>query len=214
MDPPKSNVADCRKALPVGKHVYDLILCDPPWPYNGMYEKKRVSGIVPPYAQMSITKIKDLPIKSLASPKGCYLLMWTPGPHLSNAVQIMKAWGFTYVTVFLYWRKVYANGEPRMGLGNYTRSCAEFLLLGRRGAVLRHLVGTCRTMSQELQAPIREHSRKPLDAMRLINAFFVKDAHKIELFARPDPEATDALLKGWDQWGLEIPTYFVRRIKA
>jgi N6-adenosine-specific RNA methylase IME4 len=201
----------CDKAFPKGRFTYDVIYCDPPWPYRGMYSKigPNMNGIIPAYAQMSATKIRDLPVKDLASPNGCYLLMWSTGPHLSNATQVMKSWGFEFVTVFLYWRKVTKDGKPRLGLGNYTRSCSEYLLIGRRGDRLHHIRREgCHSISQELQSTIRRHSQKPVEAYDVLNRFFSDGASKIELFARPDEDVPEGHLKGWHQWGLDIPGYF------
>lgn len=203
---------ECFKALPVGIHSYDIIYCDPPWPYRNMYGKTKsvpeMYGLVPAYAQMCMTKLKSLPVSSLVNPTGSYMLMWATGPHLSSAIALMKSWKHEFITVFLYWRKVKKNGLPRLGLGRYTRSCAEFLLIGRRGADLHHLRAGDHTTSQEIQAEIRGHSQKPPQAYDIINRFFSPDAKKLELFARPDEGVNVDWLRGWHQWGLEVPGYF------
>lgn len=206
-----ANPEDCAKALPVGIHTYDLILCDPPWPYRNMYGRTKqvpeMTGLVPAYAQMTLARLKNLPVPSLRNPTGSYMLMWSTGPHLGNAIALMKSWGFEYTTVFLYWRKVKKDGNPRLGLGRYSRSCAEFLLLGRHGDDLHHLRTGCHTLSQEFQAQIRKHSQKPVEVYNIINRFFSPDAKKIELFARVDGDVPAESLAGWHQWGLDIPGY-------
>ncbi len=62
----------------------------------------------------------------------------------------MKAWGFTYKSVFV-WVK------PSPGLGNYWRVDTEFLLLSVRG--------NCPFLDQGqmnwIEAEREEHSRKP-----------------------------------------------------
>ena len=201
--------------LPVGRRVYDVIYCDPPWAYRSMYRKtanERVQSTHPEYAQMTFRELAELPIQDLASPRGCVMLMWATGPHVETAVRLMKAWGFSYATVFLYWRKVSKAGKPRVGLGNYTRSSAEFLLIGRRGSNISRLLGN-RNVPQELEDTVRKHSQKPVKTYDVLNAFFPRDAAKIELFARVDPEAGDRL-KGWDQWGNEIPPDGFRQIPS
>jgi N6-adenosine-specific RNA methylase IME4 len=69
------------------------------------------------------------------------------------------------------------------------------LLLGTKGAVPAPTQGT--QGSSVINAPRREHSRKPDEAYDLIEKFF-PSLPKIELnqrYARP----------GWDGWGNETP---------
>src|SRR5690349_20618996 len=48
------------------------------------------------YATMTIEEIAALPIKDLASPDGCHLWAWIPGPHLNRIPDLLKGWGFKY----------------------------------------------------------------------------------------------------------------------
>lgn len=208
-----ARVEACRAQLERLKSKYDVIYCDPPWPYRSMYRKtenKAMAHILPSYPLMTMKELYDLPVENIASPDGSLLLMWCTGPHMQSAIELMKRWGFDYTTVFLYWRKVTADGRPRTGLGNYTRSSSEFLLVGRRGARVSQLMSSDRSkVMQELEAPVTKHSQKPVDVIRVINSFFHKKAKKIELFARPNTDAEQlGLFSGWAQWGLDVPGFF------
>lgn len=169
---------------------------DPPWGYSPS-KSPRYRGVVP-YPTMTMSELAELPVEQLAK-KNCALLMWCTGPHLPYSFELMRAWGFTYKTVFLTWRKVYASGKPRCGLGWYTRPCYEYMLLAVKGSVLS--LRQRRDISQSLQTVIGKHSEKPQESYDKIEAFFGHATEKIECFARePRP--------GWDTWGNQlIPPY-------
>ena len=65
------------------------------------------------------------------------LLLWVTSPKLNVAVHLLKGWGLEFVTVLLVWTKIYRDGKHRVGLGHYTRSCCEYLLLCRRVLIAR-----------------------------------------------------------------------------
>ena len=106
----------------------------------------------------------------------------------------MKAWGFNYKTVLHNWVKVRKDGVPIMGMGSYTRSGSELLLLGMRGHIKR--LGTDVVIPQVLMQQRREHSRKPDEVRENLIRLF-GDLPRIELFARQKTE-------GWDAWGNEV----------
>jgi N6-adenosine-specific RNA methylase IME4 len=98
--------------------------------------------------------------------------------------------------VLFTWLKTGGDGF-RLGLGRYTRSASEFLLLGRRGRGLPRLA---RDVEQVIAAPIRGHSVKPPEALERLERLFGRpeDAGPyLELFAR-------GRRRGWHAWGDEV----------
>ena len=58
----------------------------------------------------------------------CVLYMWATAPKLREALQVVAAWGFEYVTNAV-WVK------DRIGMGYWFRGRHELLLVAKRGAV-------------------------------------------------------------------------------
>jgi site-specific DNA-methyltransferase (adenine-specific) len=170
---------------------YQIIYADPPWKY-----KWGDGGKLAPethYKTLSVEELYKLPVKELRD-KNCVLVMWATCPCLPEALKVMEAWGFKYKTIFHNWVKIRKDGKPIMGMGSYTRSGSELLLLGMRGHIKR--LSTKVVIPQVLMESRREHSRKP-DVVRENIIKMFGDLERIELFARQKTE-------GWDVWGNEV----------
>ncbi len=181
------------------KKKYDVILADPPWPYDlvgknfdsqftGSSENyKAVDSAEDHYPVMSIDDIKKLPVKSISETNAvCYL--WITGPHLPYGAEVLKVWGFTYSTVAFVWYKEKTNP------GFYTMSSCEYCLVGKKGSIPKP-----RGSRNELQFLAEErthHSAKPAEIRNRI-AKMHPTQKRIELFARVH-------VKKWDSWGLDI----------
>lgn len=168
---------------------YTVIYADPPW----KYQQKSVSGAAENhYPTMSIQELCELPIEQLAD-KDCMLFLWTTFPMLKEALQLIKAWGFTYTTVGFVWIKQNKKSPTWFyGLGFWTRSNAEICLLAKRGRPKRNSA----SVHQLIIAPVEKHSKKPDEARRRIEQL-MGEVPRIELFARQKSE-------GWDVWGNEV----------
>src|SRR6516165_11112704 len=103
----------------------------------------------------------------------------------------MEAWGFKYVSNFI-WTK------DKIGNGFWNRNQHEHLLIGRRGDFPTPKPAD--RASSVISAPRREHSRKPDDAYEIIERAY-PELPKIELFARRERP-------GWVPWGnqAQIPS--------
>src|SRR5690348_2730484 len=55
------------------------------------------------YSTMSIEEISALPVQDLAHPEGCHLFLWTTGPNLMRAHEIIAGWGFKYSALGFVW---------------------------------------------------------------------------------------------------------------
>jgi len=56
------------------------------------------------YPTMKLNDICTLPVSKLAE-KDCVLFLWATYPRLVDAIEVIKAWGFTYKTVAFTWVK-------------------------------------------------------------------------------------------------------------
>jgi N6-adenosine-specific RNA methylase IME4 len=173
---------------------YSTIVADPPWQYGswGKPSNRRLAKsadtIYPlPYPSMTLDEIKSLPVQSLAG-DDCELYLWTTQKYLSNAFDVLGAWGFRYCQI-LTWCK-----QPRgLGQGGVYCPTTEFVLLGRRGWMpkVRRQDSTWYLWKR----PNNAHSKKPPEFFDLIEQ--TTTGPRVELFARERRE-------GWDAWGDEI----------
>lgn len=192
---------------------YGLIHADPA--YHQETYSDLGKGRSPKYDTMNLADIKAMPVMDLAAPD-CLLAMWTTNPHLEQAFDILDAWGFIYSTVGFVWVKTYdlfgaqahrldllsaaieaedydalTDAICPIGMGYWTRQNPELCLLARHNAPLR-LAKDIRTT---IIAPVREHSRKPDQAMARLE----------RLVAGPYVELNSRTTRpGWDCWGNEI----------
>jgi N6-adenosine-specific RNA methylase IME4 len=180
-------ISSGNSALPSDRK-YPVILADPPWHFEVYNEDSGVErAAANQYPTMSLSEICELPIADLATPDAV-LFLWTTAPHLHEAFEVLAAWGFHYVSNFV-WVK------DKFGLGYWVRNQHELVLIARRGDMPTP-APACRPPSV-IQAPAREHSRKPDEAYALIERMY-PELPKIELFAR-------VRRPGWDAWGNEAP---------
>lgn len=186
-------ISECGKKFPLDRR-FEVVYADPPWRYRG---NTGTRGL-PPYPQMSLEDLKQLPVSRIAAPTSV-LLMWATSPLLQDAMDLMRAWGYCYKTVFKVWGKRSTHGKPVCGFGQYTRSSVELLLIGTRGSGATKWL-TSRSEPQEFAGLRGAHSAKPLEIRDSIKRLF-DVPNRIELFARTTSP-------GWSAWGLETPGYF------
>ena len=163
---------------------YQLGMADPPW----RYENNRIKH----YPTMSLEQLKALPVGKVFA-RDSVMCMWATFPLLAEALELLKAWGFTYRTQLFTWIKTYPNGRPVIGLGKYTRQNAEVMLLGVKG---KGLPRKRKNISSVLFSRQREHSRKPDEVRDLLVDLFGNNVRRIEFFAR-------TRVAGWDAHGNE-----------
>ena len=167
---------------------FRTILADPPWQFSNWSAKGEAKNPNQHYACMSLADIKALPVSDLAHPDGCGLIMWATSPMLDVQIDTLKAWGFSYKACGA-WGKLTSTGKHRAFGGGYIlRSAAEFYLIGTIGEIKR----MSRSVRNFIEAPVREHSRKP-DQMRA-DCEALWPGPRVELFARQ-------AAPGWDCWG-------------
>ena len=160
---------------------YDIIYADPPWRYgekmshSGSFkEKRRLTSAETHYPTMSIEDLVHLPVICLGQPNSL-LFLWATGPQIKEAVELLQAWGFVYITVAFVWEK--GITLP----GNYTMSSSEFCLVGKRGRIPKPR--GARNIKQFYYKKRGGHSAKPDEFGMRINQMF-PEQRKIELFSR------------------------------
>ena len=170
---------------------YGAIYADPPWAFR-TYSNTHTTPhrcAEDHYSTMTCHELVALPVEDCAA-KDCALFMWAADSHLDVAIDLMGAWGFEFKTIAFVWVKTAKNGDPKMGMGYWTRKAAEICLLGTRGKPRRRDKG----VRQVIMAPRREHSRKPDEVCDRIERLV--GGPYLELFARQEREV-------WDTWGDE-----------
>jgi N6-adenosine-specific RNA methylase IME4 len=169
---------------------FDVIMADPPWSFENWSEGGNSKNAKAQYDCMPTEDICRLPVGHLAA-GDAWLWLWATHPMLRDAVRVMDAWGFRYVTSGP-WVKRGTSGKLAMGTGYVLRSCSELYLLGK--------VGDPKTFARDvrgvIEAPRRQHSRKPDVAYRTAEKLFGKDARRLDLFSRQQRP-------GWTNWGNE-----------
>lgn len=196
----RNNLPNLYPDLPEMK--YDIIYADPPWDYNGKmqfdksgkvannlnWEKKIfISSANFVYPTLKTKEMMKIPINEIAN-DDCLLFMWATNPHLAQAIELGKAWGFEYRTVAFVWDKM--NHNP----GQYTLSYCELCLVFKRGRIPKPR--GARNVKQLIRVQRGNHSEKPVEVLNGIENMFPSQK-RIELFARNKPE-------GWDVWGLDV----------
>lgn len=194
---------------------FGLIMADPPWSYEMRSAKGYAKAPEGQYATMKPADIAALPVELLAAPD-CLLWLWAINPKLPEALEVIRAWGFTFKTAGT-WVKRTTRGRDAFGTGYILRSSNEPFLIGTRGApkttrATRSMIPTYDDGFHSLQAGgdwpsgtitiealAREHSRKPDEAFRAAEAL-MPGVQRLELFSRQRRA-------GWSVWGNEVDKY-------
>jgi N6-adenosine-specific RNA methylase IME4 len=177
---------------------FATILADPPWRFQNSTgkmapEHRRLSR----YCTMSLAEIKALPVADIAT-NPAHLYLWVPNALLTEGLEVMAAWGFTYKSNIV-WHKVRKDGgSDGRGVGFYFRNVTELVLFGVRGNKARTLAPGRRQVNF-IASRKREHSRKPDELYRVIEA--CSPGPFLELFARGPRQ-------GWLVWGNEARSYY------
>lgn len=190
---------------------FGAIMADPPWRFTSRtaltdenWSTRR--DIDKHYSTMDLDGIRALPVREIAA-QDCHLFLWTTGPCLRQAFDVIDAWGFKYSSTAFVWIKLKrshrgdqlrflptAEADLAVGLGLTTRKNAEFCLLARRGSPKR----IAKDVREVILSPVREHSRKPDEAFDRVQRYC--DGPYLELFSRQKRA-------GWSVWGNQIDRF-------
>lgn len=178
--------------LPQTSGGWTTILADPPWRFTN-----RTGKVAPEhrrldrYATMDLAAICALPVAAVAA-KNAHLYLWVPNALLPEGLEVMRSWGFRYVSNIVWAKRRKDGGPDGRGVGFYFRNVTELLLFGVRGSL--RTLAPARSQVNMIETRKREHSRKPDEQYQLIEA--CSPSPYLELFARHPPP-------GWSAWGAE-----------
>lgn len=191
---------------------------DPPWDYPAHPVEYAIAHT---YETQSRDRLLELAryINTSLTARDAVLFLWTVNPKLAEVARFVSAAGFAHATLALVLTKRYARtGLPYVGMGSYTRTCTEPLLVAIKGRgvplaadappILRHVhdlaAGRAAPAAPPppivLAEPIGEKTRKPAAVHELIERAHGECVPRIELFAR-------CRRRGWWVWGRE-PDFF------
>jgi len=173
-------VADSIESI---DRCFPVIYADPPWQYE--HSRTQSRDIENQYPTMSLDDICELNIHDIST-ANAILFLWSTSPKLSEAMEVVDAWGFGYRTCIV-WVK------DRIGMGYYARQRHELLLIATRGEMPTPEPAT--RPDSVIESPREEHSKKPDIVYELIEQMY-PELPKVELFARQKRE-------GWNVWGNE-----------
>jgi N6-adenosine-specific RNA methylase IME4/ParB-like chromosome segregation protein Spo0J len=168
--------------------------CDVPWQQEAWSDVTgQDKGLM--YPALTVDELKAL-CAGEKSPftRDAKLFFWTTTNRFHHAIDIIRAWGFEYVSA-ITWDKVH------IGMGREVRDRTEHLLICKRGNFPGIDLYTPKPESLYSE-PKTDHSRKPVwfaaEIERLHPAM-----RKLELFQRRDSlQPGDVRLNGkWEFWG-------------
>ena len=186
--------------LPRTPGGWATVLADPPWRFTN-----RTGKVAPEhrrldrYGTMTHAEICALPVADVAA-AASHLYLWVPNALLPEGLEVMRAWGYRYVSNLVWAKRRIDGGPDGRGVGFYFRNVTELILFGVRGSMRTLPPG--RRQVNIIETRKREHSRKPDETYEIIEA--CSPAPYLELFARY-PRA------GWSAWGDEAAAEVVPR---
>lgn len=178
---------------------FDVIVADPPWAFENYSVKGEKKNAKAQYACMPTSDICALPVGHLAA-GDCWLWMWATHPMLKDALQVVEAWGFSFVTSGIWVKRgrdtATTKGKLAFGTGYVLRSASEPFIIAKAGAP----PSFSKSERTVIEAPRRQHSRKPEESYKACERLFGKNARRLDLFSRQQR-------KGWSSWGNEADKF-------
>lgn len=176
---------------------FSVIVADCPWaPKDSLPGKSR--GAAKNYEVMSTADLCRLQLPPIA--KNAVLFFWRLASMPHDALDVIKAWGFTPKTE-LVWVKLTSTSQARelgtaklhFGMGRQVRASHEVCIIATRGRVapLNH------STRSVFFAPVGVHSAKPDAFYEIAESLY--GGPRVELFARRQRP-------GWTTIGNELGT--------
>ena len=197
---------DVRTALAkLPPNHYKTLYIDPPWDCTcggarpgarpGETSVSRITGRcnkssvgTTPYVGMKTADLAVLNIARVAATNS-HLYLWTVNKTIPDAVKLMEAYGYRWVTM-ITWDKC------KPGIAKYFQGVTEHCIFGVRGSVpYKFKDGKMQQGRTLITERMTDHSRKPAAMREMIER--VSYAPYLELFARRAP-------KNWSAIGLEL----------
>lgn len=184
---------------------FSVVMADPPWQY-AQYSDAKNGAASSAMHTMPVEDIAALPVASWAA-RDALLFLWATLPKLPEALHVVDAWGFTYITAVPWVKYTASTGQLRSIVGFWTRGTSELCIIARRGKAKRcgssrdtpagMLTGDASDAGARVfyAPPGGIHSAKPLEFRAWVERVG-GDGPRVELFARH-------AYPGWAGWGLE-----------
>lgn len=179
----RNEVIENLKPIELPEGLFDIIYCDPPWKYDFAETENR--AIENHYPTMTVEEMKKLDIPAA---KNSVMLMWATAPKLEEALDLLKALGFTYKTNAVWDKEI-------IGMGYWFRGQHEFLLIGTKGNYPPPIAEN--RFSSVIREKRTKHSKKPLIMYEMIEKMFPNGRY-IELFSR------NKFNDNWHVWGNQL----------
>ena len=174
---------DAIQSLTEPNGRYHVLVVDPPWQYGKRAEDPTHRG----RCLYPTMVIDDVCAMEIPAEDDAVLWLWTTNAFMHEAYHVLDSWGFEPKTI-LTWVK------DRWGTGDWLRGQTEHCILAIKGKPVVKSEG----VSTVLEAPLRQHSRKPDEFYDLVDEMC--PGRKIDIFSREARE-------GWDQWGAEVDSF-------
>ena len=163
---------------------YVILVADPPWQYD--FSTRISKEIDINYPTLGLMELLNMPVTLYAGPHSL-LFLWCPAAKLQEGIEMIRGWGFTYLTCAAWQKTVGDNGS-------IFRVRHEMVLVGKRGKPPAP-EGT--KLDSIFTGPVdRDHSKKPETLQDWIDTAW-PDMPKLELFARRKRPH-------WDVYGNEV----------
>lgn len=182
----EQRLAQVQTAMPDKR--YGVVYADPEWRFETYSRETGMDRAADNHYPTSATDdICARPVADIAADDAA-LFLWATVPMMPDALRVMAAWGFRYVS-HAVWIK------DQLGTGYWFRNKHELLLVGTKGNIPAPAMGM--QLPSAFTSPRGDHSAKPNAAYEMIERYF-PNLPKIELNAR-------RTRPGWDAWGNEAP---------
>lgn len=182
------DIVDSLERLILAGAQMGVVYVDVPTDYGQTFSTARAAPHTK-YPTLSLEELKAVRVRQIAA-KDSVLWYWTPNCLIPEALEVIAAWGFTYVTSAV-WIKPTGVVSP-----GAIRPHHETLLVAKRGQGLVP-IGECMPSFYQSPALSRQHSAKPTWFADQIDRLYPEVA-KVDLFAR----GTRA---GWLSLGNQVP---------
>jgi N6-adenosine-specific RNA methylase IME4 len=158
----------------------DVLMIDCPWSFDNWSEKGEAKNAKAHYDCIPTDHLCRMPIGQMAA-GNAWALIWATHPMLDDALRFMKAQGFQFVTSGV-WVKRGKTGKLAFGNGYVLRSCSEPFIIARVGNPPLF----SKSVRTVIEAPRRQHSRKPDQAYRMCEQLFGPTARRYDIFSRQE----------------------------
>lgn len=177
--------------------TFRTIVADPDWRYANFGAAKHGAARAH-YPGTEADDMQDIPV-SRWSRRDTTLFLWATLPKIDEAIDVMRAWGFSLVTAIPWVKTSPTNEDIKVGIGFWFRATSELVLICRKPAARGPVqdksgkqLGLLTGDPPVFYAPLGAHSRKPPSLMEWIESRM--PGPRLELYAT-------GAKPGWTCWG-------------